>query len=187
MYAIGSVWIFKIIYNSFLWDTCWWVNSDHWTALLCHEKHGCNVFLWIVTASMLAVVLTLVIFADLESLAVRDLWIALVPGFSSKWCFKEPRNRAGKAGLHFKAFPLHVFIKHGMGRKHKHMISANSQGLKSMWAAAQGCFVGPELCAQAEETERFAAHSFVVEVFSFLCHMPTNTFRYESAPTHKCI
>lgn len=193
MYAIGNVSIFKIIYNSFLWYTCWWVISDHWT-VLCSKKHGWDVFLWMVTASMLAVVLTLVIFADVEPLVVRDLWIALVPGSSSKWCFREPRNRAGKAGVHFKAFPLHVFIRHGMGRKRKHMISVNSQGLKSMWAVAQGCFVGPELCAQAEEMEMLVAHNFVVEVFSFLCHMqaslwrwPTNIFRYERAPTHKCI
>lgn len=40
-----------------------------------------------------------------------------------------------------------------------------------MRAVAQSCFVGTELCVQVEETETLVAHSFVVEVFSFLCHM----------------
>lgn len=66
-------------------------------------------------------------------------------------------------------FPLCVFIKHGAGRKHKQVIC---EGLKGTWAVAQGCLMGAELCVQVEEMEILVAHSFVVEVFSFLCHMP---------------
>lgn len=65
-------------------------------------------------------------------------------------------------------FPLCVFIKHGVGRKHKQVIC---EGLKGMWAVAQGCLMGAKLCVQVEEMEILVAHSFVVEVFSFLCHM----------------
>ena len=70
------------------------------------------------------------------------------------------------------AFALHVFVKHGVGRKHKQIISVNAEALKGMWTVAQGCFVGAELCVQVKETEILVAHSFAVEVFGFLCHMP---------------
>lgn len=69
------------------------------------------------------------------------------------------------------AFPLHMFVKRGVGRKHKQITSVKAEGLKGTWTSAQGRFVGAELRVQVEETEMLVAHSFVVEVFSFLCHM----------------
>lgn len=84
---------------------------------------------------------------------MRHLWIALVPGSSSKQCVREPRSRAGKAELHSVAFPLHVFIKHGGGRNPKQIISVKAEGSKGMWAGVQGCFGGAELCVCKQSTQ----------------------------------
>jgi len=69
-------------------------------------------------------------------------------------------------------FPFHVFTKHGVGRKHNQVISVDAEGLKGMWAVAQGCFVGTELRVQVEEVEILVAYSFVSGIFSSLYQMP---------------